>query len=123
MERTDRTTQVIRFLIGSLAGALVVIVVAAIVTSATKASQIRDTQQSNSPTLAAIKSLAEQITDCTDPSGACYQRQRDAAAEQRGAINATSLAAAFCSVHHHAHTYRELLICVDHQLNGKPEAR
>lgn len=79
-------------------GLVIVTVVTASLTGAFKSTEIRDTQQSNSPLLTEIRSLSLEVRSCTKPGGECYKRSQRRTAEAVGQISAGNIIAIVCAL-------------------------
>ena len=97
------------FVIGSLAGALVLLALVAIVQTRDLAGTIRGTQKANTETVDLIK-------DCTQPRGKCFKRGQRQTATAVDSINRVTLAAAACAARRPGQTAPQIKACVMKQL-------
>lgn len=100
-------------IVGVAVGAFIVILVSLLVQVNSVVDSIRENQAGN-------RSLLTLITDCSDPDGRCYREQAARGAAQSGAVNATTIAAAYCASKGRMDTYAEALRCVQRLTKGNP---
>lgn len=84
--------------VGVMGGLCVIVVVVAILVSATKSTAIRDTQVTNTQLLENTGATLELIQSCTTPGEPCYDDGQKRTAAAVGDINRVIVLAAACSV-------------------------
>lgn len=85
------------FVLGALGAALLMAVLVAVFTSATKSTQIRDTQETNSPLILNTNRTLAIIEGCTTPGRDCYERGQKQLRSAITDINRVSVIAAACA--------------------------
>lgn len=108
------------FLVGSGATAIVILLIVAILTSASKSTEIRDTQQQNSPLIANTDATLERIQNCTTPGRPCYERGQRQLARAVGDINRVVVLAAACASGGGSRTEAEIQACIVGRLGESP---
>lgn len=121
MKLTHRRRQALVFLIGAGATAVALLLVYAILTSATKSTEIRDTQESRSPQVEANDQTLRIIRNCTTPGRPCYERGQRQLAAAVGDVNRVVVLAAACASGPVTKTEAEIQTCVLERL--KPRRR
>lgn len=108
-------------------GALVLIVMYAVLTSATKSTAIRETQQTNSPLIEKIekqsrqiKRLTKDVRSCVRVGGECYERGQAQTKDAVGSINEVVILAASCASGPVQRSVEEIASCVTERLADKP---
>ncbi len=107
------------FVLGAGLAGVLLVVFAAVFTSATKTTQIRDTQETNSPLIASTNRTLKIIRDCTTPGRECYERGQQ---QLKGAItdiNRVSIIAAACASGPREVSVTEIQACVIRRLSAQ----
>lgn len=108
------------FLVGAGATAIVLFLIVAILTSATKSTEIRDTQQQNSPLIKNTAATLARIQNCTTPGRPCYERGQRQLARAVGDINRVVVLAAACASGDGSRTETEIQACIVERLRTEP---
>lgn len=98
--------------IGLVLGACAVALVVAVIVAAVTATQIRESQVTNTRTIENTQATLDLIRDCTEPSGECYQRGQDSTADAVDNIGLLSAYAAACADQPETQTADEIQACV-----------
>ena len=120
MRLHPRGRAVVVFVIGMGATALLLLLVFAIVTSATKSTEIRDQQQENSPLIENTDATLERIQNCTTPGRPCYERGQRQLADAVGNVNRVVVLAAACASGPVTRTEADIQACVVERLTDRP---
>jgi hypothetical protein len=85
------------FILGMALSAVVTIFLVAVIVSATKSTQIRDTQETNTEKSDARDEVLDRIRNCTTPGRPCYDRGQRQLAKAVGDVNRVVILAAACA--------------------------
>jgi hypothetical protein len=107
-----RSRAIATFALGALVAALVLTLVTAVLTSATKSTEIRDQQEQNSPLIENTDQTLKIIEGCTTPGRACYERGQRQLATAVGDINRVVVLAAACASGSQTRTEAEIQACI-----------
>lgn len=91
--------------LGAVVALLVVLLVAAILTTATQTNAIRSTQQNSRDALTAIQ-------DCTTPGKDCFERGQKSTAKAVATINKVAVYAAACADRPRQQSVEQISACV-----------
>lgn len=92
------------YVLGVACTAVVLVIVYAIITSATNSSDIRATQLEGTPLGKQLVKSSDRILDCTEPgnaeipAGECYTRSQDRTAEVVAQVSAGNVLAVVCAL-------------------------
>lgn len=81
-------------IVAGLTATLLVVVVVGVLVSASKSSEIRETQVLNTRTLDTTERTLEVLLDCTNPEGRCYRRGVES---RRGIVEDVSRVAVYAA--------------------------
>lgn len=115
-----RSRPLATFLLGAACAALVLTLVIAVLTSATKSTEIRDQQQQNSPLIENTDQTLKRIRSCTTPGQPCYERGQRQLAKAVGDINRVVVLAAACASGDGSRTEAEIQACIVQRLDMAP---
>jgi hypothetical protein len=107
-----RARQVTWFLTGMGLAAFVVVLVFAVFTAASKSTEIRDQQQTNTPLLISTNRTLQIVEDCTTPGQPCYDRGQERLASAIADINQVSIYAAACADQPRRQSVEQIQSCV-----------
>lgn len=120
---SPRTRSLLIFVIGMGVTAILVLLIGAVITSATKSTQIRDQQQQNSPLIANSDETLQLIKACTTPGLRCYERGQRQLADAVGNVNRVVVLAAACASGPVTKSEAEIQACVIERLSNQQPPR
>jgi hypothetical protein len=116
---TVRPRYLVLFVVGGLAIAIAGGALVAVFISATKSTQIRDQQETNSPLIKNSNQTLEIIQGCTTPGRDCYERGQTQLRSAITDINRVSVIAASCASGPRKVTVQDIQACVISRLATK----
>ena len=93
----SRKYKALVFIVGAAVVAFVLLITVAIFGGAETTSDIRDTQQQNSPLIRNTDRTLQRVLSCTSPGKRCYERGQRQTAKAVGDINRVIILAAACA--------------------------
>jgi hypothetical protein len=117
---SPRVRIVSTFIFGMAVSALVVAVLFAVFTAATKSTQIRDTQETNTVKTDANSKTLQRIRNCTTPGRPCYERSQQQLAQAVGDVNRVVIVAAACASRTYEQSVDQIQACVLKRLAEQP---
>lgn len=114
--KSTRVAWAVACILSALAAVTLVV---AILVSATKSTEIREDQVSNTQTLNNTSRTLEILLDCTDPKGDCYRRGQDSQESAIEDITRISIYAAACADKPREQTTQEIQDCILAELDAE----
>lgn len=119
--------QIAWFALGAALAGVVLALVFAVFTSASKSTEIRDSQQKNSPLINKTNRAVQNtnkalriVQGCTTPGERCYERAQRQTADAVSNINRVVIIAAACASEPGTHSVEEIQACVIARLADEP---
>lgn len=108
-------------LAGALSAGVVIVVIAAVLISATTVTRVRESQVTNTGTLNNTDRTLEILLDCTDPTGDCYKRGQASQASAIEDISRISVYAAACADKPREQTAEQIQECILDLVDDEPK--